>query len=482
MIIGEYDRPSNQEQGLYKVNLNGNVLIFGGAGSGKENLLSTIMYTTCILHYPSEINYYVIDFGSEALSVYSKLPHLGSYINSDNIEKVPALLTFLDNQIKKRRGLFAEYQGSYKTYCEKSGKTVPMILLILNSYEGFRENCDIYDDLLAHLLREGTKYGIMSVVSAASTNSVRSSMLEFFSNKIMLQTQDPFDYQFILASPPGMVPSPYFGRGLALIGGGVCEFQTAFISELDAINDNVKELTKQLMDYYKFKVSDIKTMPKSSTFDDLKSSVKIIDNMLIGYNLETADLYNYNFVQNKKTLLLGNNVTNNSFTFTLIDLIDNMKNIKLNIFDITSCINTDGNASYYNTGFLEPFNEILNYNSDVMQVNIIMGIGFAKSLLSSEEFELLYKILSNVNNIPNNTFIVVENYDIFIESKDNELITLFDNKNGLWYGEDIENQEFYQIDNLLDTDLENKTVEKLYVITDSKYVLVRTIGYVGDLL
>ena len=157
-----------------------------------------------------------------------------------------------------------------------------------------------------------------------------------------------------------------------------------------------------------------------------------------------------------------------------------MKNVRLNIFDITSCINTDGGASYYNTDFLQPLSDILAYNDDIMQVNIILGVGFAKNLLSSEEYDILCNILSNANNIPNNTFIVVENYDIFMESKETELFNLFDRKNGFWYGDDIENQEFYEIDNILDTDLENKTPEKLYVIYDSKYVLIRAIGYKGD--
>ena len=482
LIIGEYDKPANQEQGIYKLPLNSNTVIFGCAGSGKENLLSTMIYSSCILHTPKEINYYVIDFGSEALSVYNKLPHLGSYINSDSIDKVYSLFAFLDLQIKKRKGLFAEYQGSYKTYCEKSGNTVPLLFLIINSYEGFREYCEAYDDMLVHLLREGSKYGILVTLSVSSTSSVRSTTLEYFNNKILLQMQDPFDYQYVLGAPNGMVPATAFGRGITLIEGCPCEFQTAFICEQDKINDYIKELSKQLMDYYKFKVSDIKTMPRSATFDNLKSSVKILDNMLVGYNLETADLYNYNFVQNKKTLLLGNNVTNNDFTFTLIDLIDNMKNIKMNIFDISSCINTDGNASYYNANFLEPFNEVLSYNGDVMQVNVILGIGFAKNLLLPEEYELLYKMLANAEQIPNNTFIIVENYELFMGLKDTEIFSTFDKKNGLWYGDDIESQEFFEIDKLLDSDIENKTIEKLFVIQNSNYVLVRAIGYKGDLL
>ena len=49
----------------------------------------------------------------------------------------------------------------------------------------------------------------------------------------------------------------------------------------------------------------------------------------------------------------------------------------------------------------------------VMQVNIIIGIGFAKDLLSEEEYNSLTKMIVNANNLPNNTFIIFDNYSRF---------------------------------------------------------------------
>ena len=45
-----------------------------------------------------------------------------------------------------------------------------------------------------------------------------------------------------------------------------------------------------------------------------------------------------------------------------------------------------------------------------MQVNIIIGIGFAKDLLSEEEYNSLTKMIVNANNLPNNTFIILFHY------------------------------------------------------------------------
>ena len=119
MLIGEYDKPSNQEQGLLKYSLDANILIFGSQGSGKENLLATIIYSSCVFHTPQEINYYILDFGSETLSMFNKMPHVGSFITSDKKEYVMSLFAYLEKQIQKRKDLFSEYQDNLNTLIYK---------------------------------------------------------------------------------------------------------------------------------------------------------------------------------------------------------------------------------------------------------------------------------------------------------------------------------------------------------------------------
>ena len=478
VLIGEYDKPTNQEQGLLKYPLDSNILIFGSQGSGKENLLATMIYSTCVFHTPEEINYYILDFGSETLSMFSKMPHVGSFITSDKKDLTTALFLYLEKQIQKRKDLFSEYQGNYKFYCEKSGKKLPLIVTVLNSYEGFRENCDMYDEYLIHLLREGQKYGIIFMITSVSTNSVKSSMLEYFNNKIVLQSQDPFDYQYILQAPRELIPSSYFGRGITMVNGSPCEFQTAFITTKDEVGTIVRSDSKKLLDYYKYKIPEIKAMPKHATFDDLCKNVKLLNNVSIGYNTETAELISYDFIKNKLTLILGEGTTeDNTFMFTIIDLIDNIKNITLNIFDISSSINTDGNANYYNADFAIPFANVLDEQPENMQVNIIIGIGFAKDLLSEEEYNSLTKMIVNANNLPNNTFIIFDNYSRFQELKDTPLYQAFDRKNGFWYGEGFDTQDFYDNSELTDSDLYDDTVNKVYYIVNNKYSVIKGVGY-----
>ncbi|MBQ3890786.1 MAG: hypothetical protein II740_05455, partial [Lachnospiraceae bacterium] len=68
-IIGEYDDPNNQSQELLTLPLSvdGNTIIYGSTGSGKELLLSTIIYSCITEHTPDEINFYILDFGAEII-------------------------------------------------------------------------------------------------------------------------------------------------------------------------------------------------------------------------------------------------------------------------------------------------------------------------------------------------------------------------------------------------------------------------------
>ena len=73
-VIGEFDDPFNQKQGILQLNLSkdGNTIIYGCADSGKEILLNTILYDTMTTHSSTEVQFYILDFGSEALRIYKK--------------------------------------------------------------------------------------------------------------------------------------------------------------------------------------------------------------------------------------------------------------------------------------------------------------------------------------------------------------------------------------------------------------------------
>ena len=83
-IYGEYDDPDNQKQGLLTlpISTGGNAIIFGAAGSGKEMALASIIYSSITTHTEKELNYYILDFGAETLTMFKNAPQVGEVLLS----------------------------------------------------------------------------------------------------------------------------------------------------------------------------------------------------------------------------------------------------------------------------------------------------------------------------------------------------------------------------------------------------------------
>jgi S-DNA-T family DNA segregation ATPase FtsK/SpoIIIE len=480
-IIGEYDKPAKQEQGLFTIDVtNNNTVVFGATGSGKENLVTTVLYSLCITHPLDELNVYIMDFGSETLRQFENMPHVGDFIGSDEVNKVGALFMYLEKQIKKRKELFSDYRGNFEYFNQNSPVKAPLILTIINAFEAFMETCGDYVDYLTHLLREGSKYGIVFMTTVVSTNSMRSSILEYFNTKMVLKVNDAFDYQYILEAPGGLVPSNYFGRGIGIVDDEACEFQTAYINLKDKINDTIKNSSLKYAELFKRKAMPIKIMPKSSTFDDLVRYSKELTGIPLGYDMETADLFKYNFLKNKITLISGPEILENiNVLGTIIDLIDAVKNVKVNIFDFSSSISFEGNATYYDSGYSNVFNSILTTPASVPTLNIMLGFGSTKSLLQEDEFNLLKNIILNSNNLNNQYFVLVENVDNFNTFDDEDIMNVLDKTSGIWIGRNIDIQDFFDLD-IRQADLENKTYNKTFIIENRNIKTLMGVGVTGD--
>ena len=479
-IIGEYDKPTKQEQGLFKVDLTcQNTVVFGLPGSGKENLLSTLIFNTCLYYGPNSVAFYILDFGSESLKIFNKMPQVGDVIFSDEREKIEAYFDYLDKEIKKRKELFNDYAGDYVNYCQNSGQTIPQIINIINGFESFMEMCGDLEGDFMPIFRDGSKYGIIFITTVISTNSMRSSILDCFSNKILLQVADEFDYRYILNAPQGLLPKKVFGRGIALVNDEACEFQSAYITDKSNINEAIKNYSKQLFNQYQYKVKPIKVLPKSLTVNDLFKYTKTIDKVPLGILRDEGEICYYNFIKNQVNLILGDTIIDDlTFMCGVIDLIDSIKGIKLNILDFITCIQTDGNAKYYNIDFKSALTSIMT--SQEPTVNIMLGIGDFEGAMSSDELELFNQLMSNLNRYPNHVFIIIDNSERFKTIKSCSWYQNINRTSGVWYGHNIENQDVFMIDNLKEYDVEDNMRDIVYVINDKNYQVIKGIGEKRD--
>ena len=88
-----------------------------------------------MLYYnANQLNYYILDFGSQSLNIFKESPLVGDIMNIDSTEKIDKLIKLLTDTIEKRKQLFADYNGDFTTFNKQSGNKIPAIVVVINNY------------------------------------------------------------------------------------------------------------------------------------------------------------------------------------------------------------------------------------------------------------------------------------------------------------------------------------------------------------
>ena len=471
-VIGEYDDPVNQVQGLLSIDLskNGNLIIYGIPGSGKENLIVNIIRSITMDHTPDEVNIYILDCGSEMLKIFSNFPHVGEVVTVENNEKIQDLIKMISDEIARRKDLFADYAGDYNDYNEYSGKKMPLMLIIVNNFDSFVESYDDESQEMATLFRDGYKYGIVFVVTAISTSVVRSKTLAYFNNKICLQLSDETDYRMILNAPKQVVPADYFGRGLVLKDDVAYEFQTGTYTKIQNYTNELRNLGINLKEKYNTKVSKIPSVPDRVYVSMLFNNYNGLNSIPVGFNMKTKKV-SYITKQNTKPYVISyTNLDDNKLSFlnAFIKMLAS-KNM-VYILDFKSMIkNTFDNVEVMTNNFQ---NFINNY-AGIDSYTIVLGVGVIKETFSNNDYNLVTDFISKK----------CKNVIIFDSIDDLNQVRLditYDKNNALWLGEGVSNQITIHSPNISYNDKKIKFEHIAYKINGESYEIIRYMLDDGD--
>lgn len=269
-IVGEYDEPHKQQQNLLTIPISkeGNTVLYGATGSGKELFITTLIYSLITTYSPQEVGIYILDFGTEVLNNFVDSSHIGDIIHSGEDEKIENLFKYIKTEIDFRRKKFLQYNGSYEDFIAKSEQKIPNIVVVINSYDVFTELYNNQSEKLYELTRECTKFGIFFVLSVSSINGIKSKLLQTFKNLVTLQLNNEFDYRSIYGNTNGIIPSKLYGRGL-IKKDKVLEFQTAYAFEKEELYKKILEASIKSFMTYKTKIKPIPVLPETIEFNHI---------------------------------------------------------------------------------------------------------------------------------------------------------------------------------------------------------------------
>ena len=477
-VIGEYDDPYNQRQGIVSLELSkdGNTIIYGNADSGKETLLSTIVYDIMTNYDTEEVQLYLFDFGSEALKIFKKSPHVGDVIFMNDTEKVNRFFEMMQKEIKERIATLSDYGGNYDLYIATSGQKMPMITVIINNWEAFCENYeDEYDDLFLTLTREGVKCGIVFIITANTANDVRYRLAQNFKQKIALQLNNEDDYYNIFDGIGKKRPSHMFGRGLVKLE-DIYEFQTAKICEPEKWNTHIKEVIQKLEKDYPVGAKPIPTLPDRVTIENVKNSLENLSAVPIGISQKNLNIYAYDFKKNLINIVSSKNIESSiEFISHILEEIKQLENVNIVIFDEERIIQTKKvNLELNYKNFVLGIENNLNRNKQVLC--IIIGIDKFLNDLENGEDEL-YETLRKAEELGNYNFVIVDNAT---RIKNHEYDEWYKNyitgDTGIWVGNGINDQYLINVNSTGQEIINNCGESFGYAIKQENPKLIKLLG------
>ncbi len=488
-VIGEYDAPENQEQGIvtYDYVNDGNLIIYGDDSSENESLLKTMIYSTVSHHLPREVSFYVIDYGSESLRVFDRLPHFGGSVYAGETEKLANLLKLISKESKRRKDLFAQYAGKYSNYIQDANtEKLPVMTIILNNYDSiFENNQDLYD-ILPSITRDSERYGIVFWITASGTNSVNHKVTPNFSQIYAFKLKAASDYSYIFGTRNSKVPRDVFGRGL-LNNNGIHEFQTA------SITSNSAELTTFLMEYVNnynvldgYDVLKIPTLPKQVAFNNVKNYIGNLRRVPIGIVKNTLEVSTYDFLSTQGTLIAANRLEYTTNTIqSLVQLLNLIPNNMLVVLDATKTLPVDRAIIkfVFNEGFDDVFKGLidkiheLKANNNGESITIVM-YGFEKVLNGVDDENGFKAFMSAIKEYDHTALIIVDSASkIKAWAFEAWFTKTFSVSDGIWVGKGMSDQSLFRTTSMDKSMSVNYPNDMGFVINEGYTSLVKLIDF-----
>ncbi len=468
-IIGEFDDPNNQRQDLLTLPLSseGNTIIYGSSGSGKELTLTTLIYSTIVDHSPSEVNFYILDFGGETLKSFYKAPQVGDVILSSEEEKVANLFKLLNNSLEERKKLFVDYNGDYNFYCTHSGRTLPTIITIINNYDSYYELYEQYDEQLSTLTREGAKYGIVFIITSNNVNSIRYRLKQNFRQNLVLQFNDSGDYSSVLGNIGKKYPSKLYGRGLVSLD-NVYEFQTAYPYNHEKMTEYIRTISQKLCDFYgDGRAKRIPILPDEVTIDYVSEYLNNLETVPVGVFKDSLNIATLNCVKNYSSIISSNDISEyTKFVKDLYTVFKSIDNTSITIVDCMQMFDKEEGMDLINTKFDESLSVLLqemsdnyvkyknsNYDASIFngtgsKVVLILGITELLSRLSDVKKKEFTTALSMIKDLGIYHIVLVDNNDkLKQQAYESWYKDSFDGINGVWLGSGVLDQSSLKLSN-----------------------------------
>lgn len=322
-------------------------VLIGGTGSGKSNLLHTIIMSACYKYSPDELNLYLVDFKGgvefkfyEANKIRAKqMPHIKLTGLTSDLEDGVAILNNLHKELRRREDEFRKCRVEDIVQYTKLGKKIPRLFVIIDEIQELFEQDDRLGqkaiDILREIFKKGRAFGIN--ILWASQNipkapGLKDKVLSQIGNRISLRLNEPDDALDIKIDPKVVKNLNRPEKGLGTIndiryGNDSIEFRVAFAET----SENRQKYAQDIIEKWRGVTGSIAQEPLFIVGDDDESS-PVDGNTIYNVVPKKEDIISKSF--DSYILQLGQDyVTGKPFDIPLA-LRENKMNVLLTGYDV----------------------------------------------------------------------------------------------------------------------------------------------------
>jgi DNA segregation ATPase FtsK/SpoIIIE, S-DNA-T family len=222
-VIGEsYDGPFGVD-----IRKDGpHALIAGTTGSGKSELLQTIVASLAVANRPDEMTFVLIDYkGGSAFADCAQLPHTVGMVTDLDPHQVERALASLSAELTRREHILAaagakDIEDYYLLVDKRQARPLPRLVIVIDEFASMVRDLPNFVTGLVNIAQRGRSLGIHLILATQRPSGVVSAEIRANTNlRIALRVTDPADSADVIGvSDAATIAQSHPGRAYVRLG------------------------------------------------------------------------------------------------------------------------------------------------------------------------------------------------------------------------------------------------------------------------
>lgn len=200
-------------------------MIAGSTGSGKSELLMTLILSLAVKYDPTVVNFVLIDFkGGAAFEPFKSLPHVVDIVTNLRGNAVARMFAAINAELNRRQDINQRTDSKDIVRYRKKGLHIqrndnyPHLFIIIDEFAEMIANNPEYRAQLDSITRLGRALGVSLILAAQRPSGVTDQMRANIKFRICLRVETKEESQELLRLPDASYLPSIPGRGYLQVG------------------------------------------------------------------------------------------------------------------------------------------------------------------------------------------------------------------------------------------------------------------------